>query len=62
MFPGHAPMTGLSLIVTLNEQEDDPQPLVAVQVTAVVPVLNDVPDAGEQDTVGLGVPEAEGEE
>ena len=44
-------MIGDSLIVTLNEQLDVPQELVAVQVTAVVPVMNVEPDAGTHATV-----------
>ena len=57
---GHEPITGLSLIVTLNEQDEDPHELVAVHVTAVVPVENDDPDAGEHTTLAAGVPVAEG--
>ena len=49
-------MTGLSLIVTLKVQVDEPQEFVAVQVTSVVPVTNVDPDAGEQVTVAAGVP------
>ena len=41
------------MIVTENEQLEDPQPLVAVQVTEVVPVAKVEPDAGEQTTVGV---------
>ena len=51
MSEGQAPITGDSLIVTLNEQLDDPHELVAVHVTVVVPVLNEVPDAGKHVTV-----------
>ena len=61
MSEGHAPITGLSLIVTPNEQLDDPQEFVAVQVTEVVPVANVEPDAGEQTTDGDGVPVEDGE-
>ena len=57
---GQSPITGVSLIVTVNEQEDEPQELVAVQVTVVVPVANVDPDAGEQTTLGAGVPVAVG--
>jgi len=57
---GHEPITGLSLIVTLNEQDEDPHELVAVHVTAVVPVENEDPDAGEQTTFAAGVPVADG--
>ena len=49
-------MTGLSLIVTLNEQLEVPQELVAVHVTAVVPVINVEPEAGTQATDAAGVP------
>jgi hypothetical protein len=52
---GQAPITGLSLMVTLNEQDELPQELVAVHVTAVVPVTNVEPDAGTQVTVATGV-------
>ena len=52
MLEGHAPITGLSLIVTLNMQLSVPQPLVAVHITAVVPVTKVDPEAGEQTTVG----------
>ena len=58
---GHAPMTGLALTVTLNEQvPGDPQPLLAVHVTAVVPTLNVEPDDGEHVTVAAGSPVAVG--
>ena len=57
---GQAPMTGVSLIVTLKVQEDEPQEFVAVQVTVVVPVANVDPDAGEQETEAVGVPDADG--
>ena len=60
MFAGHAVITGVSLIVTLNEQLDEPQVLVAVHVTLVVPVANVLPLAGEQTTLGVGVPVAVG--
>ena len=43
-------MTGLSLMVTLNEQLEVPQALVAVHVTVVVPVTNVEPEAGTQAT------------
>ena len=48
---GQAPITGLSLIVTLKVQVDEPQEFVAVQVTVVVPVVNVEPETGEQTTV-----------
>ena len=56
MSEGQAPITGLSLIVTLNEHDELPHEFVAVQVTAVVPVLNVEPEAGEHVTVAAGVP------
>ena len=62
MSEGHAPITGLSFTVTLKVQVDEPQVFVAVQVTVVVPVENVEPEAGEQDTVGVGVPLAVGAE
>ena len=62
MFPGHAPITGVVFTVTENEQEELPQELVAVHVTAVVPAANVDPDAGEQETVGAGEPVAVGVE
>ena len=61
MFEGQVPITGDSLIVTENEQlASGAQPLVAVQVTVVVPVAKVEPDAGEHDTVGVGLPVAVG--
>ena len=48
------------MIVTLNEQDDEPHELVAVHVTAVVPVENEDPEAGEQTTLAAGVPVADG--
>ena len=56
MFEGHAAITGLSFIVTVNEQLDVPQRLEAVHVTVVVPVEKFDPDAGEQSTVAAGLP------
>ena len=53
-------MTGVSLIVTLKVQEDEPQEFVAVQVTVEVPVAKVDPDAGEQETEAVGVPDADG--
>ena len=50
---GHAPITGLSLIVTENEQLEVPHELVAVHVTEVVPVLKVEPEAGTHATVGV---------
>ena len=55
--PGHAPITGDSLIVTENEQLEDPHAFVAVHVTVVVPVVNVEPETGEHVTVADGVPE-----
>jgi hypothetical protein len=60
MSEGHEPITGDSSIVTVNVQLELPQLFVAVQVTIVAPVANVVPDAGEQLTVGAGVPVADG--
>ena len=56
MLEGHELMTGLSLIVTVNEQLDVPQTFEAAQVTDVIPVANVEPDAGEQTTVAAGLP------
>ena len=56
MFDGQELMTGLSLIVTVNEQLEELQELVAVHVTVVIPVANVEPEAGEQLTVGAGIP------
>ena len=49
-----------SFTVTLKEQEDDAQTLVAVHVTVVVPVAKVEPEAGTQTTGGAGVPVEEG--
>ena len=48
--------------VTLKEHDELPQEFEAVQVTVVVPIANVLPEAGVQDTVGAGVPVAEGVE
>ena len=48
---GQAPITGLSLMVTLNVHVEVPQELVAVQVTVEVPVVNVDPETGAQTTV-----------
>ena len=56
MSEGHAPITGLSLIVTVNEQASLPQEFKAVHVTVVVPVAKVEPEAGEHETVAAGVP------
>ena len=56
MSEGQAPMTGLSLIVTLNEQEEVPQLFVAVHVTVEVPVGNEEPEVGKHCTGADGVP------
>ena len=48
------------MIVTLNVQVDVPHEFVAVQVTTVVPVANEVPEAGAQTTDAAGVPVAVG--
>ena len=60
MSEGQAAITGLSLMVTLNEHDEVPQELVAVHVTAVVPVTNVEPEAGTQATEAAGVPVAVG--
>ena len=60
MSDGQAPITGLSLIVTLNEHDELPLAFVAVHVTAVVPVAKVEPDAGTQLTVAAGVPVEDG--
>jgi hypothetical protein len=62
MSEGQVPITGVSLIVTLNEQLDDPHEFVAVQVTEVVPEAKVEPDEGEHETDAAGVPIAEGVE
>ena len=59
---GHEPITGLSLIVTLKEQEDVPHEFVAVQVTTVVPEENELPEAGTQLTEAAGEPVEDGVE
>ena len=56
MFEGHALITGISLMVTVNEQLEVPQTLDAVHVTVVVPVAKVEPDAGEQTTIAVGLP------
>ena len=60
MLEGQAPITGAVFTVTEKEQEELPQLLVAVQVTVVTPLGKVVPEAGEQDTVGVGEPVAVG--
>ena len=62
MSAGQAPITGLSLMVTVNEHASLPQEFVAVHVTVVVPVTNVEPEAGEQVTEGAGAPVAVGVE
>ena len=56
MFNGHEPITGLSFMVTVNEQLEVLQTLDAVQVTVVVPVAKVEPDAGIQVTIADGLP------
>lgn len=51
---------GVSLTVTVNEQLDVPQELVATQFTVVVPAANVEPDAGVHTTDAAGVPVAVG--
>ena len=46
--------------MTLNEHDDVPHELVAVHVTAVVPVTKVEPDTGTQTTVAPGVPVEDG--
>ena len=54
---GQAPMTGLSLMVTLKVHElGEPHPLEAVQVTTVVPATKVEPEEGTQVTVAAGSP------
>ncbi len=60
MFAGQLPITGVSLIVTVNVHWSVPQELVAVQVTVVVPAANVEPEAGEHETEAAGVPVAVG--
>jgi len=60
MFAGQALITGDSSIVTVNEQLEEPQRLLAVQVTVVVPVAKLEPETGEQITVAAGDPVAVG--
>jgi hypothetical protein len=52
--PGHAPITGESLMVTVKEHEELPQELLAVHVTVVVPAANVDPESGEHVTVAAG--------
>ena len=56
MLEGHAPITGLSLIVTVKEQLEVLHTLDAVQVTVVVPVAKVEPDAGTHVTAAAGLP------
>jgi hypothetical protein len=42
-------------MVTLKEQDELPHKFVAVQVTAVVPVVKVEPDAGVHDMDAVGV-------
>ena len=60
MSSGHAPICGVSFIVTLNAQKSFPHEFVAVQVTVEVPAGNVEPEAGEQTTVAAGKPDAGG--
>jgi hypothetical protein len=46
-------------MVTLNEHDEVPHELVAVHVTAVVPIVNEEPERGEHTTTGV-VPVAVG--
>jgi hypothetical protein len=45
---------------TLNVQPEEPQELVAVQVTVVLPAVNTDPDEGVHTTAGDGEPVATG--
>ena len=56
MFEGHAPITGLSFMVTVNEQLEVLHKFDAVHVTVVVPVAKVEPDAGTHVTVAVGLP------
>ena len=56
MLEGHALMTGLSFIVTVNEQLEVPHTFDAVHVTVVVPVAKVDPDAGVHTTLAAGLP------
>lgn len=60
IFEGQAPITGVVFMVTLKEHDEVPQIFVAAQTTLVVPVANVDPEAGVQETVGLGTPVAVG--
>ena len=53
---GHAPITGASFTVTLNEQVLVLQLFVAEQLTCVVPTANVLPDTGVHETDGAGEP------
>src|SRR6188768_1330014 len=53
MSAGQAPITGDWLIVTLKLHDELPHALVAVHVTAVVPIANVDPESGAQTTVGV---------
>ena len=57
---GHAPITGALFTNTLNVHEELPHELLAVHVTTVLPAANVLPEAGEQTTVGAGLPLAVG--
>ena len=48
--------------MTVNEQDEFPQVLDAVQVTVVVPTAKMVPEAGLQSTLAVGVPVDDGVE
>jgi len=55
-----ASTVGEELTVTLNEQEETLHEFVAVHVTTVVPVANELPLAGVQITVASGEPVDDG--
>jgi len=56
IFPGHAPTTGDVLMVTLKEQLTAPLMFDTLQFTGVVPGTKVEPEAGEQSTLGEGLP------
>ena len=60
MLAGQALITGDSSMVTVKEQEELPQLLVAMQVTVVVPVIKVDPEDGVHTTVAAGDPVAVG--
>jgi hypothetical protein len=56
MFEGQAPITGLSLIITVNVQvEVFVASSVAVHITVVDPILKVLPEGGTQSIAGEAV-------